>query len=195
MPLSSEDMRLFIAIEIPEEIKQEMAKIQRLLKGSGVQASWTRAEGIHLTLKFLGEVPESRLPEITTALNNAAGSTAAFGLEVAGVGTFPNPKNARVVWIGISGETGCLGKLHASVEEAMNGLGFEQEERSFTPHLTLGRIRSIPSRDQWSRALDAVKDTRFPAFTVTAISLMKSELKPSGAVYTELGWVELKKDY
>ncbi len=184
-------MRTFIAIEIPAEIKKEMAEVQSRLKGPGVDASWTRPEGIHLTLKFLGEVEEPRIPEIMDSLTRAIGGAGGFRLEVVGVGTFPNPRNARVAWIGVSGDIERLMALQSSVEEAMAGLGMEREDRKFTPHLTLGRIKYIRSRDAWVNALDAMKDIRLSSFNVEAVSLMKSELQPSGAVYTEIGRVEL----
>ncbi len=187
-----ETMRLFIAIEIPDDIKREMAKAQERLKRSGVEAGWTRPEGIHLTLKFLGEVEESQVPEIMAALTNAAQNTGGFRIEIAAAGAFPNQKNARVVWLGISGDRDKLATLQAAVEEAMAGLGMEREDRDFTPHLTLGRIKEIRSRDAWLAALNEMKDIRLTGFEVDHISLMRSELKPSGAVYTEIGKVELK---
>src|SRR3990170_3254347 len=128
------DMRTFIAIEIPAEIKKGMAEAQGRLKVSGVEAGWTRPEGIHLTLKFLGDVVEQRIPEIMNALALAVKGMDRFRIEIAGVGAFPNPKNAR----------------------------------------------------------DAMKDIRLSSFDVEAVSLMKSELQRSGAVYTEIGRVELK---
>ena len=185
-------MRTFIAIELPAEIKKEMAEVQGRLKGTGVDAGWTRPEGIHLTLKFLGEVEEQRMPEIMDALTSAVKGMGRFRIEIGGVGAFPNPKNARVVWIGVSGDIEKLAALQASVEEAMAGPGMEREERKFTPHLTLGRIKYIRSRDAWMSALDALKDIQLPGLDVDAVSLMKSELKRSGAVYTEIGRVELK---
>lgn len=187
----SKIMRTFIAIEIPNEIKKEMAEAQSRLRGSSVEASWTRPEGIHLTLKFLGEVEESRMPEIMNALTSAVQGMGRFRLEMTGVGAFPNPKSARVVWIGVSGDIERLITLQSSVEEAMAGLGTEREDRKFTPHLTLGRIKYIRSRDAWVSALDSMKDIRLSGFDVDAVSLMKSELKRTGAVYTEIGRVEL----
>jgi RNA 2',3'-cyclic 3'-phosphodiesterase len=184
-------MRSFIAIEIPDEIKKGMAEIQLRLKGQGVDASWTRPEGIHLTLKFLGEVLEAKVPEIQASLTEAAARRGGFRLEVTGVGTFPDPKNARVVWIGVSDGSGKLAALETAVEEAMAGIGFEREARKFIPHLTLGRIRYIRSPDLWLRSLDAVKDARLPAFEVRTVSLMKSELTRSGALYTNMGDSEL----
>jgi 2'-5' RNA ligase len=185
-------MRLFVAIEIPEEIKKLLAEVQEKIKDSGVDAGWTRPEGIHLTLKFLGEVPEPKVPEIMTALSHATKEATGFRLELVGAGAFPNPKNARVAWIGISGEIGKLTRIQVAVEEAMVALGFKREDRSFTPHLTLGRIKFIRSRDRWLKALDGIKDVKLSGFDVRSVSLMKSELKSSGAVYTELGRVELK---
>jgi RNA 2',3'-cyclic 3'-phosphodiesterase len=189
---SVQKMRTFIAIEIPAEIKKEMAEVQGRLKGPGVDAGWTRPEGIHLTLKFLGEIDEQRIPDIMNALTRAANGMGRLHLEIVGTGAFPNPKNARVVWIGVAGDIEKLATLQSSIEEAMAGLGMEREERRFTPHLTLGRIKYIRSRDAWVNALDALKDIRLAGFDVNAVSLMKSELKRSGAVYTEIGSVELK---
>lgn len=185
-------MRLFIAIEIPDQIKKAMAEVQGRLKNTGVDAGWTRPEGIHLTLKFMGEVQESKVPEIMAALTKAVQDVKSFRLDVAGTGAFPNPKNARVVWIGVSGEIDVLTKLQAAVEEAITRLGFKQEDRAFTPHLTLGRIKFIRSRDTWLKALEEIKGIKLSAFDVHAVSLMKSELKLSGAIYTEIGRVELK---
>jgi 2'-5' RNA ligase len=189
---SSKFMRLFIAIEIPEAVKKELAIAQARLRVAGVDASWTRAEGMHLTLKFMGEVTDQRVPEIMSGLRKAAEGIGPLGLSVSGVGTFPNPKNARVVWIGLAGDIEKLARLQVAVENAMVFLGMAREERKFTPHLTLGRIKYIRSRDQWIKTLEEIKDISLPGFEVISVSLMKSELKPAGAVYTEMGSVELK---
>lgn len=185
-------MRLFIAIELPGEIKKELVKVQAQLKKAEVDASWIRAEGMHLTLKFLGEVAEQRVPEILSHLRKALEGAGPLRLEVKGVGTFPNPKNARVVWIGLSGDSEKLMRLQLAVERAMSLPGMEREERKFTPHLTLGRVKHIRAREQWTTTLDQLKDISLPGFDVASVSLMKSELKPSGAVYTEMGRTELK---
>jgi 2'-5' RNA ligase len=125
-------------------------------------------------------------------LRTAAEGITPLGLSVSGVGTFPNPKNARVIWIGLAGDIEKLARLQVAVENAMVLLGMTREERKFTPHLTLGRIKYIRSRDQWIKTLEEIKDISLPGFEVTSVSLMKSELKPAGAVYTEMGRVELK---
>ena len=185
-------MRTFIAIEIPAEIITEMAKVQDELKRSGADAGWTRPEGIHLTLKFLGEVPEARSEEIKNALVQAAGATSRFRLKIAGAGAFPNPKNPRVVWLGVSGDIDRLSALQGSVEKSMTAIGFDREERAFSPHLTLARIKYLRPRYSWQNAIDSIKDIRLAEFDVDHVSLMKSDIKPSGAVYTELSRVSLK---
>ncbi len=185
-------MRLFIAIEVPEVVKKELAVAQGRLRVAGVDASWTRAEGMHLTLKFLGEVTDQQVPEIMSNLRKAAEGIGPLGLTVSGVGTFPNPKNARVVWIGLAGDIEKLTRLQVAVENAMVLIGMAREERKFTPHLTLGRIKNIRSRDRWVTTLEKVKEISLPEFKVTSVSLMQSELRPAGAVYTEMGCVELQ---
>src|SRR5512139_4315871 len=118
-------MRLFIAIELPDDLKQAIARVQEQLKGSVAGANWTRPEGIHLTLKFLGEVPDAKAQEILQALGGAARGTGRLALTVEGAGTFPNVKNPRVLWIGITGDIVKLAELQAAVEDAMDRLGFK----------------------------------------------------------------------
>jgi 2'-5' RNA ligase len=184
-------MRTFIAIEIPEETKRAMAEIQARLKDAGAEASWTRPEGIHLTLKFLGDVPEESVSAVTAALKQSVEGRGRFHLRIAGTGVFPSKKNPRVVWVGVSGELDKLMGIQIRVEEQMVRLGFQQEDRRFTPHLTLGRIRNVPKGIAWTSVLESVRDINVPGFEVAAISLMKSELQQTGAVYTEIGRTEL----
>jgi 2'-5' RNA ligase len=184
-------MRLFIAIELPPEIKQGIAKVQEQLRTAGANAGWTRPEGIHLTLKFLGEVEESRTDDIKKALAAAVGSNDKLNLSIAGAGAFPNGKNPRVLWLGVTGDVEKLGSLQAAVENAMTGLGFEREERKFSPHLTLARIKFPKPRDNWQQKIESIRDVKLGEFEADRVSLMKSELKREGAVYTEVGRIEL----
>jgi 2'-5' RNA ligase len=184
-------MRTFIAIELPEAIKQGLAKTQGQLKEGGAGASWTRPEGIHLTLMFLGEVPDSKGPEIMNALTTAVRGTGRIQIEVAGAGAFPNTRNPRVLWIGVSGDLDALKALQTSVEGAMTKLGFVPEARKFSPHLTLARIKYLRPEDRWQKVIEGARGVNLGGFEANAVSLMKSELKPSGAVYTEMGRVEL----
>jgi 2'-5' RNA ligase len=184
-------MRLFISIELPDEIKQGIARTQEQLRKAGANVGWTRPEGIHLTLKFLGEVPDAKVQEIMTALTEAAKGTGSLNLEVVGAGAFPNAKNPRVLWVGVNGDTEKLLTLQAAVEDAMERLGFEREARKFSPHLTLARIKFPKPRDNWQQVVEEIKDVKLGGFEVGCVSLMKSELKREGAVYTEVGRAEL----
>jgi 2'-5' RNA ligase len=185
-------MRIFIAIELPAEIKQAIARVQDQLRKSGADANWTRPEGIHLTLKFLGEVEESRVPAIGDALDEAAKGSGLLRIEVAGAGAFPNLKVPRVLWFGVHGDTEKLAALQSAVEEALVRAGFDREERKFSPHLTLARIRFPKPRDDWQRKIENIRDMKLGGFEADHVSLMKSELRREGAVYTEVGRVELK---
>lgn len=184
-------MRTFIAIELPAAIKRGIAQVQDRLRQAGASATWTRPEGIHLTLKFLGEVEEAGAQDILRALEGAAQGTGNLMLEVAGAGAFPNTKVPRVLWLGVTGDTTKLAALQTAVEAAMEGLGFEREERKFSPHLTLGRIKFPKPGVNWQQVIESVKDAKLGGFTADQVSLMKSELRREGAVYTEIGSVEL----
>jgi RNA 2',3'-cyclic 3'-phosphodiesterase len=184
-------MRLFIAIELPDSIKQGIAKVQEDLRKTGANAGWTRPEGIHLTLKFLGEVQETKVQEIMASLNGAVKGSGALNLEVAGTGAFPNSKAPRVLWIGVAGDIEKLAALQAAIEDAMEKAGFEREARRFSPHLTLARIKFPKPRDNWQQFIEGIKDVTLGGFEAGRVSLMKSELKREGAVYTEMGRVEL----
>jgi 2'-5' RNA ligase len=185
-------VRAFIAIELPEGIKQGLMTAQEQLKDGGAGATWTKPEGIHLTLKFLGEVPEAKIPQIMSALTEAVRGRGRIRIEVASAGAFPNARNPRVLWIGVSGDIDALAALQTSVEEAMSGLGFDPEVRKFSPHLTLARIKYLRPGDKWQKVIEGARGVNLGGFEADAVSLMKSELKTSGAVYTEMGRVELR---
>jgi len=190
IPHSTLAMRLFIAIELPEEIKQGIARVQEQLRKTGANAGWVRPEGIHLTLKFLGEVSDTKVQEIMTALAVVQG-TGKLNLTVEGAGAFPTVKNPRVLWIGVSGDIEKLAVVHASIEDAMEKVGFEREARKFSPHLTLARVKFPKPRDNWQQKIEGIRDVTIGRFEAGHVSLMKSELTREGAVYTEIGKVEL----
>lgn len=185
-------IRTFIAIELPEEIKAAMAGVQAVLRKSGADVGWTRSEGIHLTLKFLGPVDADIIPGLAAALQEAVKDEPAFALGAAGIGCFPTARSPRVVWLGLAGETDALARLAGKVEAACGKLGFKPEGRPFKPHLTLGRVRSPRGRESLMRAMAPFEKVELGEIRAASISVMKSELKPSGAVYTEMHRVELK---
>jgi RNA 2',3'-cyclic 3'-phosphodiesterase len=182
----SEFIRTFIAIEIPESIKAKMAEIQAALRKSGADVGWTRPEGIHLTLKFLGPVEAGMVEDISDALEAALGGEKAFSLEVTGIGVFPSPRAPRVIWIGLGGELDAAKSLYEKVESVCEGFEFAREKRAFTPHLTLGRVRSHKGVGALMKEAEKYEKVELGSFTASSVSVMKSELKPSGAVYTEM---------
>jgi len=176
-------LRCFIAIEIPETIKKSIAAIIDNLKKSDVK--WVSEENIHITLQFLGETEESLIPDIKGALYKILAPYSHFYIKIADVGCFPSGKRPRIIWVGIK-ESQSLINLYKGVSNEMVKFGYQTEERGFTPHVTIGRVKSNRNMRELLSRLDELKVTDFPDFEVQDIKLMKSELKPSGAKYYSL---------
>ena len=191
-----EQVRSFIAIELPDELKVGLAQLEAQLKLSKrPSVKWVDPYSIHLTLKFLGNIATDMISEITRAMEETTQGIAPFHLEVKGLGAFPNLRRVQVVWVGISGEIDRLGQLQHHIESNLAPLGFSAESRPFTPHLTLARLRdrALPSERQGFGQL--IASTRFEAvytIKVDSINLMKSQLTREGAIYSRLSSVELK---
>ena len=179
-------MRCFIAISLPDERKAEISGIQERLKTAGADVSWTRPEGMHLTLKFLGDLEEKIISKIERSLDMAVDGITTFTLSVSGVGIFPDMRRPRVIWIGLNEDGSNLIKLHKGVGEELRKIGFPAEERRFTPHITLGRLRSNKNKDRLFELIEEEKTAELGSFKVSEVHLIKSELRPSGAIYTEL---------
>jgi len=190
-----EEIRSFIAIELPEEAKKGLAKLRKELERDEHKfVKWVDPGGIHLTLKFLGNIPSKRVAEITGAMQQAAQGISPFRLEISGLGVFPSLRQVRVFWVGISGEVDKLSRLQQSIESALVTIGFAKEERPFTPHLTLARIREGASPAERKSFGELVGTTIFEdkyPIKVDAISLMRSQLTPAGAIYSRLSVVGL----
>ena len=192
-----EPVRSFIAIELPDELKVELSHLEAQLK-SGKQPGikWVDPYSIHLTLKFLGSIAADRIKEITEAMDEAAQGIPPFHLEVKGLGVFPNLKRVQVVWVGMSGEVDKLNQLQKRIESNLARLGFAPESRSFTPHLTLARLRNQASPDERQRLGQLIANIRFEAadtIKVDTINLMRSQLTREGAIYSRISAVALKK--
>lgn len=189
-------VRAFIAIELDETINAALADLQGQLKAKVPQGSvrWVKPGGIHLTLKFLGNVPANRIEEIERALTQACAGFPAFSFSVGGLGCFPNPRRPRVVWVGVQEESGTLPRLQKAIEDGMEKLGFSPEGRKFHAHLTLGRTQRRASSGDVRRLGQLVAETdigELGQMEARAVSLIRSDLKPTGAVYTRLAAVEL----
>jgi len=183
-------LRSFIAIELPETVKSALLEFQQGLKKCGADVRWVRPDSIHLTLKFLGDIKENDVDGIVKIIEGACRKYSAFDVEVGEAGAFPNKKSPRVLWVGVHGNEALI-KLQGEIEDGMAFLGFEKEERKFSPHLTLGRFRSLREKDALMEEIESYKDNSFGLMEVKSISLMKSELSPAGAKYTRVAEVAL----
>ena len=192
-----EQVRTFIAIELDEAINAAIADLQGQLKAKVPRESvrWVKPEGIHLTLKFLGNVPANRVEEIERALTQACVGFPAFSVSVGGLGCFPNPRRPRVVWVGVQEESGTLARLQKAIEDGLEKLGFAPEGRKFHAHLTLGRTQQRASSGDVRRLGQLVEEAdigQLGQMEARAVSLIKSDLRPTGAVYTQLAAVRLE---
>ncbi|MEJ5308149.1 MAG: RNA 2',3'-cyclic phosphodiesterase [Anaerolineae bacterium] len=194
---NQKSIRAFIAVPLPSAIIQQLADVQRRLKrGCPEQAvTWVKPENIHLTLCFLGDIlPERRAP-IEAALSVVARNARPFTFSVQGAGAFPNLNRPRVIWIGLEEPTGQLALLHRAVNEAMANVGFQPEDRRFSPHLTLGRIRQRASREEAQAVGEAVRRAEVGHLgdaPVEEMIFFRSVLKSSGAEYTPLARFTIK---
>ena len=189
-----EKMRVFIAVELPAEVKAEFTGLVSAIDALGVRGVRTvRPSGIHLTIKFLGDVSADLIPEIESAMDDAAAEAEPFDLALGDSGAFPNPGAARVLWVGVAGDMERLRRLNRRVERSLSGLGFKPERRRFNPHITAARMRDRVSRSDRRRATDALFSHRYarPAIRVDRISLIRSVLHPDGAVYEPIYGVSL----
>jgi 2'-5' RNA ligase len=184
-------LRTFIAIELDEGVKDVLGRLQDRLREQVSPGSvrWVRPGSMHLTLKFLGDTSLDKVEEVKGALADVAADASPFSLTVAGLGCFPNSRRPRVVWVGLMEPTGCLIRLRDAVEAQVAPLGFPTERRSFKPHLTLGRVQRHASKSEIAEIGAVVAASTLGTedeMAVSAVSYIRSELKPSGAVYTTL---------
>jgi len=189
-------IRSFVAVKLEPHIRAVLGKaIARLRaeEGGGL-VRWVSPESIHLTLKFLGDVDASRISVVNRALDRVSAAHAPFELALGDLGCFPNPRRARVFWIGAEDSEGRLETLVASLEDTLARVGFDPESRPFAAHLTLGRVRrgAPPSRVAPLASESVLDLTRGLTIAVSGISLMRSDLTPSGAVYSQLHYAALK---
>ncbi len=198
MSQEASTVRVFIALDLPAAAKfslsQAIEELQRAIP-SGVR--WVDPAGIHLTLKFLGNIETRLIEPVLDAMGQGAGKfgAATCSLQLSGLGVFPNPREPRVLWAGVRGDLAALGRLQRGVDESCSALGFARERRPFRPHLTLGRVRDsapAPTRRDIGEAV-ATLSTASTAlqpevgWKATEIHLIRSNLTPQGAIYTSLG--------
>ncbi len=187
-------IRAFIAIELPNHIQKELEIILSSLQKSGVRSvRWVRADAIHLTLKFLGESTPQELSRISDEIRAIAATTAPLHLEIQGIGAFPNPKRPRVIWVGVKSPP-ALFRLQRTLEDIAEQIGYPREEREFSPHLTLGRVKRDASPSDLTLLGQTIAQKplgTLGSMRVNQLVLFRSDLKPEGAIYTPLAYFPL----
>lgn len=185
-----ETIRSFIALELPGDVKETIALIiKRLRPAQHRYVKWVSPEGTHLTVKFLGNIFPSQIAQIMDIMSTAAAKVPPLELRLGGLGMFPNEHRPRVIWVALEGNTEPLAAMQREIELALAPLGFAPENRAFTPHLTLGRVRDNASPDERKEIAGVVKDKKIDyesTFTLRELSLIKSTLTPTGAIYNRL---------
>lgn len=176
-------MRLFVAIELEPDLKEAMLSLRDQLEGLSSSVRWIPESNLHLTLKFLGEVTEERAVEVRKALGSAVLGWSSFELSFVRFGCFPKRGPVRIVWAGVESPSGEIEACAARVEDALFAVGFEREERAFSPHVTIGRIKSDPSQSGLRSAVEQAQSGK-KTQGISAVSLFLSELKKTGAQYS-----------
>ena len=188
-------IRCFIAIELEEGIHKNLAQLQSRLQKKIYHDSkirWVKPHNIHLTLKFLGDVDDTAIPEVCTAVSQAAALNQPFDFEIGNCGSFGSGDSARVLWIGVTGGHTELEKLHHAVNANLADIGFSPDRRKFNPHLTLARIRNAASGRNARKAVDQLEPTALGGQSASEITVFQSVLTSAGPIYTPLHHVSLQ---
>ena len=189
-------LRAFIAVELPLEIRQNVQQATlSLRRDTGSLIRWVTVENMHLTLKFLGDISSSNVEVLTQLIHAQAGSFNSFDIHLSGIGSFPNPRRPRVIYVGIQAPA-ALEAFQRQMESAIHRLGYNPEERAFAPHLTIGRVRQHVSADDQQKIRRALEEATIDSLgtaRVNSVHLYKSDLKPNGPAYTKLFSAHLRK--
>lgn len=179
-------IRCFVAIPIPLEIKQQIEKVLNLLKTQGADAKWVSSANFHFTMKFLGEITATQVDSVIETMESGLSGVEAFPISLKGTGAFPNLERPRVIWCGVSGGEEPLCSLAARIDDLLEPVGFPKEKRPFSAHLTLGRLRSEKGTKSLIGKIKETQDLELGEFLADRVLVMKSDLKPSGPIYTPL---------
>ncbi|MDX2446197.1 MAG: RNA 2',3'-cyclic phosphodiesterase [Desulfobacterales bacterium] len=184
-------LRTFIAIELPGYIQDDLRKLQHVFISHRFDIRWVKPLNMHLTITFLGDIDPSEIKAVSRTLSETAARYPVFELVPRGVGVFPSIRQARIIWTGVAGQTHVLRQLQASVEKALEPLGFIAERRLFTGHLTMGRIKKRIDPKRLADALRIHQGFASDPFAVERLVLFKSDLKKNGPIYTKLREIRL----
>jgi 2'-5' RNA ligase len=184
-------IRTFIAIDTPEEFKPEISKVQYLLKNVGAEVRWEQEKKFHITLKFLGDVNESIMPGMLSHLDSVLSECSSFELTYGNLGCFPNKKFPKIIWVGAQNSDGNLNKIQSIIEDELISFGFKRENKHFTPHITIGRVKGEKNLRDLVSFMETV--TLAPrTFHINEVVVMKSVLKQLGSEYEILQKIQLQ---
>jgi 2'-5' RNA ligase len=185
-------IRTFIAVDLDPAIRQRTVALQESLARSAAEVKWVEPENLHVTLLFLGEVEDRQVHEVCRAVTACCAEQEAFTLTVGGVGAFPNLRRPRTLWVGLGLGTQQMVSLHDALEEVLLDLGcYRREERGYTPHVTLGRLRSDRVDDDLIRALTKNAAWQAGEMQVAEVQVMSSQMSPKGPLYTAMSRAKL----
>lgn len=184
-------MRTFVSIEIPDDIKERIEKLVNKLKRMLTPIRWVEQKNLHVTLKFIGWVKDEKVPPLIECIKGCAGKFGSFDLSFSGLGVFPSVKRPRVIWIGTGTGADKVKKLGECMESEMAKEGIREEEREFSPHLTIGRIKEKIDVGALNDFIEKNKNIEFGKFTVDHVSMMKSTLRRSGPIYEEIEQIKI----
>jgi 2'-5' RNA ligase len=190
----SETFRAFIAIDLPASIRSSLGETQEILKSFGLRVKWVRPQNIHLTLKFLGDIDSDHIEKIIAAMTLTIKDFTGVSLSAKEIGVFPNSRRPRVIWAGLSGQLERLQNLQRTLDSHLAVLGFSRETRAFKGHLTLGRVKGKIDFARMKTAIDKLKGFESESFETSEIILFRSELRPTGAVYSKVQRVTLSSN-
>ena len=182
-------MRAFLAAEIDEELKDKIAEVQEQLKEADAPVKFVEPHNLHFTFKFFGEIDEDKFEEIVSAVETKVQDYSPFEISIKGVGLFPNPRYIRVVWLGVE-DSGPFSRLQMALDEDFQKMGFKKE-RSYVPHLTMGRVRGAKNKDALLSRIDELKEVEIGRMRIEKLFLKESVLKPEGPVYTTVNEFDL----
>jgi 2'-5' RNA ligase len=185
------NVRLFVAVEITEEIRKKLAEFQDTLKKADADVGWVAPENLHITLKFIGSIDEEEIGAVINIIKDSVIHIKSFDLDYTGAGTLPTEKNPRVIFADVIDAGGILAKIHERLDNQFMALGVEHEDRKFTAHLTVGRIKTRRNVRKLLENIYSYDGFNFGSERVTQVVLMKSDLSPEGPIYTKLQNVDL----
>lgn len=186
-------IRAFVAFKTPEAVSAHIRGVQMAVSSCGIDMRWIPPEKVHLTLKFLGDIPGTNLERILSVMEDAVRETPPLRLAAKGIGVFPGLRKPRVLWIGLNGDTAALIDLQHRLDDGLTTIGFQREPRAFKAHLTIGRARGPVDPKRLVSLMETAGAAESSPFSLDRLILFQSELFPSGPVYTELKEAALRE--